>query len=186
VDECVISRAANATPILPDVVSCYRRVDSLTTMSPKREDSLTRSRANLQVRGPNEVDLPAICTPQILARLQDLQNEVLASLRVEGSGGGVGGGEEEMKGSGEGGGVMVPSLSYQTPPAVLARQLIVYDRGADLIPLLGTFARRSLGYGEGALKGFDFAAIERATQQTLLATARPLVLQVGQWTDVTA
>jgi hypothetical protein len=145
-------------------------------------DDFTTPLAHTYLQG--EADAPGLCTIQILNLLQEIQNEVIAqlvSLRPSPVSDGGGGGTVEAKGQepGEGGSPpLIPPTSYLTPAKVLLRQLVIYDQGEDLIPLLTTFADRDMDYGRGGLKGYDLLRVEQSLAQTLLATAKPMVLQI--------
>ena len=74
-----------------------------------------------------------------------------------------------------------PPLSYLTPPAVVRRELIVYDRQQHLMPLLRAFSGQSLSYGDGTSLSFDFKRIEESIAQGILAGKRAAIISVRHY-----
>lgn len=72
-------------------------------------------------------------------------------------------------------------ITWRTPPSLLQRQLLVYDRRRDLLPLLAVWSRQSPAYRCGGLQGYDAAAIEAELERSLLGGVAPIVLQVREY-----
>jgi len=75
----------------------------------------------------------------------------------------------------------VPAVNYLTPTKVLQRQLIIYNRERDLLPLLRVFAVQSLQYGEGGMLDYDLQMIQSAIANGLLAGKRPVNLCIRHY-----
>jgi hypothetical protein len=45
----------------------------------------------------------------------------------------------------------VPVTTYQTPPALVRRRLLDYDRDSHLMPLIYTYCKQEIRYGRGEL-----------------------------------
>ena len=66
----------------------------------------------------------------------------------------------------------LPAISYLTAPAMVRRQLIVYDRAAHLLPLLKVFCVQPLGLGEVRVDRNPTAHHILAGHQRALAAGR--------------
>jgi len=75
----------------------------------------------------------------------------------------------------------VPAVNYLTPTNVLQRQLIMYNRERDLLPLLRVFAVQSLVYGEGGMLDYDLQTIQSSIANGLLAGKRAVNLCIRHY-----
>jgi hypothetical protein len=73
----------------------------------------------------------------------------------------------------------LPVTHFQTPPELLRRQVIKYDRTSVLMPLLSSFSTQEEGR---SLVEFDLAGIENALATELLSKAQLINLHVRQFT----
>ena len=101
-------------------------------------------------------DAPGLCTIQILNYLTRCHNEVcmeIAAIGQEPTARGSQGGEQSfaVQAAAEAATVAQQqaalSVSAETPPELLRRRLIDYDRQRDLLPLLSEFSKQSLKLG---------------------------------------
>jgi len=75
----------------------------------------------------------------------------------------------------------VPAVSYRTPIKVLEKQLIMYDRNEDLLPLLRIFSSQSLEYGEGGILDYDLSLIQSSLSNSLLVDRQPINLCIRHY-----
>ena len=138
------------------------RGEKLTLKSP-----LTFSLPSM-LQGSNEA--PGLCTIQILNLMGQLQNRLIdAAQRVEPAA--HPDNARDVK--------VLPVTHFQTPRAILERQLIAYDRSADLLPLISAFAFHPPG--AGALS-FDLNGIEQGLVRSIMRGRSAINLQVRQFT----
>ena len=74
-----------------------------------------------------------------------------------------------------------PLTTLLTPPAIVRRRLLNYNRATHLMPAVSAFAKQTLAYGEGNLTGFDFAHIERDLMDTLVPHLCPFEVTVREY-----
>jgi len=190
-------RAFNATlPRLTNLWECQRnpfldgegRVDlSLGSESARAAmDGSTPLHFSLPSHPPGPVaDAPGLCTIQILHFLARIQNEVcdeVAAVRV-GKDPGTAAREPAAPADAAADPTEPAALtvSADTPPALLGRRLIDFNRERDLLPVLFEFSRQSLAYGEGGDLDYDFEGLEVAIADRVLGGKRPLALQVRHY-----
>jgi len=75
----------------------------------------------------------------------------------------------------------VPAVSYLTPIEVLQRQVIVYNRENDFLPVLRVFSNQSLEYQKGGELFYNFEKIESTLANGLLAGKRPINLCISHF-----
>ena len=129
---------------------------------------------SLPFKTHGEVDAPGLCTVALLGLLSNTHNDLL--LALQDGAGGVGGAEEGS----------VAVFGCTSSMSALSRRLIMYDRTADLEPLLTAYANRSNPAGEsaggkttGLRVAYDFGAVERALgSSALLAGKTPVAVHV--------
>eukprot|EP00339_Tiarina_fusa_P025284 CAMPEP_0117064642 /NCGR_PEP_ID=MMETSP0472-20121206/45158_1 /TAXON_ID=693140 ORGANISM="Tiarina fusus, Strain LIS" /NCGR_SAMPLE_ID=MMETSP0472 /ASSEMBLY_ACC=CAM_ASM_000603 /LENGTH=1533 /DNA_ID=CAMNT_0004784887 /DNA_START=231 /DNA_END=4830 /DNA_ORIENTATION=+ len=120
-----------------------------------------------------------VCTLRILESLVEAQNEVTESIlltkqRRSGNIPTLDAPQERKM-------PKVPAVSYLTPVAVLEKQLIIYNRENDLLPVLRMFSEQSLGYSEGYDLHYDFKLIESSLRNGLLSGKRPVNLCISHY-----
>jgi hypothetical protein len=115
-----------------------------------------------------EVDVPGMCTIQIINFLQNSHNQILKKLMER-----IGQVANEGNSS-----ELIPSINYLTPYELTCKRLIHYDRNEQFIPLIKSYAIQSLDYGEGYSLTFDFESIEAALINGIIAGKIPLVTQI--------
>ena len=75
----------------------------------------------------------------------------------------------------------VPAVNYRTPSKVLNKQLIIYDREKDLLPLLRIFSDQPLHYGHGGELAYHLEKIESSLANGLLAGKRAINLCITHY-----
>ena len=74
-----------------------------------------------------------------------------------------------------------PLTTLLTPPAIVRRRLLAYDRARHLMPAVSAYAKQSLAYGEGNLAGFDFASVERDLMDSLVPHLCPFEVTIREF-----
>lgn len=146
--------------------------------APRAMDADTPLHFSLPSHPPGSlVDAPGLCTIQILQLLARSHNEVsheIAAAAARAAGASAASAETSED-------AIALTVSVATPPALLRRRLVTYERQRDLVPLLFEFSEQSLEWGEGVDLRYDLVGLERAIASRLLAGKRPLALQVRHY-----
>lgn len=74
-----------------------------------------------------------------------------------------------------------PLTTLLTPPAIVRRRLLNYNRATHLMPAVSAFTKQTLMYGEGDLTGFDYTSIERDLMDTLVPHLCPFEVTVREY-----
>ena len=74
-----------------------------------------------------------------------------------------------------------PLTTLLTPPAIVRRRLLAYDRARHLMLAVSAYAKQSLNYGEGNLAGFDFASVERDLMDSLVPYLCPFEVTIREF-----
>ena len=75
----------------------------------------------------------------------------------------------------------IPAVNYLTPTKILEKQLIVYNRKHDLLPLLRIFSVQSLDYGEGGMLDYDLKMIQSSIENSFLSGKRAINLCIRHY-----
>ena len=74
-----------------------------------------------------------------------------------------------------------PLTTLLTPPAIVRRRLLAYDRARHLMPAVSAYTKQSLAFGEGNLAGFDFASVERDLMDSLVPHLCPFEVTIREF-----
>ena len=74
-----------------------------------------------------------------------------------------------------------PLTTLLTPPAIVRRRLLAYDRARHLMPAVSAYAKQSLAFGEGNLAGFDFASVEQNLMDSLVPHLCPFEVTIREF-----
>jgi hypothetical protein len=124
------------------------------------------------LQGQNEA--PGLCTIQLLNLMAQLQNRLVDAAKKASALRGPAGQPDDTREV-----TALPVTHFQIPSALLQRQLVAYDRGADLLPLISAFAFHPPG--AGALS-FDLNGIEQALLRSMMRGRSAVNLHVRQFT----
>ena len=159
-----------AMPLLPNLYECQRNpflneqdeVDLSNGMAAQRtlltpDAPLTFCLPSMV---PGDIDAPGVCTIQIAGLLSRVHNTTIQHLRSL---------QEDASEP------QFPlNIGVLTPPEVVRRALVTYDRERDFLPLLYRYKVETDG-----MLGYDVHAIERSLAQSVLRGKVPVQLQMA-------
>lgn len=145
--------------------------------------SIAFSLPNSLKDGNEFVDPRSLCTLFIIERLQHLQETIVdVLLTIDGSQQGKKSAHNNELGHRDfANRHSIPLTSYLTPPILVSRRLLSFERDYQLMPLIHTYYKQHVEFGRGELLGFDLQSIELDLRESLLPTAQPLAVAVIEY-----